>query len=198
VKSPLTCILLFALASANAGTGEVTGAEGIKKCQDNAQALRQHGFCSQGDSACVQRLGNELELNVGKVCQKALKRCGLSHSLPPLISNHPTRNSAYAAVGGPLRSRLLRWQDGGAFGSATPEARVVRPRASTFRHLDLFHAKPPFRRSGVCADSGLTEHRFRRPLNTPLVLTMVVRDAYGYIPERSATHSGQAQATAWI
>lgn len=73
MKSLLTCILLFALAGADADAGEVSGAEGIKKCQDNAQALKQHGFCSQGDSACVQRLGNELEQNVGRVCQKALE-----------------------------------------------------------------------------------------------------------------------------
>lgn len=36
------------------------------------------------------------------------------------------------------------------------------------------------------ADSGLTEHWFRRLLNISLVLTMGVGGAYGYILERSA------------
>ena len=90
MKTPLASLLLFALTSANARAEELSGAEGLKKCQDNARNLRQHGFCGQGDSACVERLGNELEQNVGNVCEKALEALRPRPATPAPDSQQPS------------------------------------------------------------------------------------------------------------
>lgn len=44
----------------------------IQECQDASTQLASHGYCGQGDLACVVRLETELQNSVEKTCVQAI------------------------------------------------------------------------------------------------------------------------------
>ncbi|MGD7195673.1 hypothetical protein [Ralstonia pseudosolanacearum] len=44
----------------------------MQDCQDASARLVSHGFCGQGDLACVARLEEELKNSVEKACVRAI------------------------------------------------------------------------------------------------------------------------------
>jgi hypothetical protein len=74
-------MLISTAAMAQNGSGEVQWgislgkpqAVSMKECQDKAAQFASHGFCGQGDLACVARLTNELKNSVEKTCVQAIQ-----------------------------------------------------------------------------------------------------------------------------
>jgi len=46
--------------------------ESIQDCQDASTQLASHGYCGQGDLACVAMLETELQNSVEKACVRAI------------------------------------------------------------------------------------------------------------------------------
>lgn len=54
----------------------------MQDCQDASARLVSHGYCGQGDLACVARLEEELKNSVEKACVRAIKELGPKAAQP--------------------------------------------------------------------------------------------------------------------
>ncbi|MGE6497111.1 hypothetical protein ACQKFX_21370 [Cupriavidus metallidurans] len=93
IARAVACSLMLATTASMAqnGSGEVQWgispgkpqAVSMKECQDKTAQFASHGFCGQGDLACVARLTNELKNSVEKTCLQAI------HDLKPQPQRPP-------------------------------------------------------------------------------------------------------------